>query len=339
MTSQSNFTSIASISNFDELKESIAAQSIPNMTIVITIVPLPLNGRSAPAGLDRLSGSRGVDSSLREWTVDDALRGGCALLDRSDQESRCSTDNAIRKSYDQDRGQAGSDLLSRQTEGNLSRTPCDEPDSRTDSQLSMAHYSTAVAKDERDAGRRHGSGARSRNDPLGVIRPQSAGPRLYTGQPRARLEGTSWSAQSEDRRRTRKGRDGKYADDVDAPQSVLDKATKRLATRGRGTGSKEDGATNIRPSGAEQDFLPEGWTKAVDEQSGHIYYYSDTRWVSGLTPIAPAENHLPHAHESRSLVQMTYALANKILTHDTSQNNRQPLWSSPHATYLVLLPW
>ncbi|CAM9636326.1 unnamed protein product [Ectocarpus sp. 6 AP-2014] len=58
---------------------------------------------------------------------------------------------------------------------------------------------------------------------------------------------------------------------------------------------------------AEKAGLPEGWTEAVDEESGHVYFFSETRstWVK---PVAPASPRTPDSSHSLEACQATNAI-------------------------------
>ncbi|CAN0286601.1 unnamed protein product [Ectocarpus sp. 8 AP-2014] len=58
---------------------------------------------------------------------------------------------------------------------------------------------------------------------------------------------------------------------------------------------------------AEKAGLPEGWAEAVDEESAHVYYFSEKRstWVK---PVAPASPRTPDSNHSVEAFQATNAI-------------------------------
>ncbi|CAM9186587.1 unnamed protein product [Ectocarpus sp. 4 AP-2014] len=58
---------------------------------------------------------------------------------------------------------------------------------------------------------------------------------------------------------------------------------------------------------AEKAGLPEGWAEAVDEESGHVYYFSEKRSTWGK-PVAPASPRTPDSSHSVKAGQATNAI-------------------------------
>ncbi|CAB1112084.1 unnamed protein product [Ectocarpus sp. CCAP 1310/34] len=111
----------------------------------------------------------------------------------------------------------------------------------------------------------------------GKYRPRSASSRLYTPTDQSGDNQTSkWGGSGS----TSVGRDG----------------TVGHGGGGAGVGWEE-----------EKGGLPQGWAEAVDEESGHVYYFSEKRstWVK---PIAPASPRTPDSSDSVEACQATNAI-------------------------------